>query len=510
MVFNVHFFYAADTHIQQNKMKKSHLVVVLCLLLPFVIYASCNHAIASPASNYKSTLKKANKGNAKAMFLVGRMLEQGKGTRKNIQEASKWYQRSASQNYAAANARLGKLYLEGISVNKNTKKAFRLLNLAAIQGVPIAQFHLAILYEIGIGTKKDFKKAIKWYELAAKGGYFSAKSNSSKLRKQIGLSLATTVDNLNLKNEKPDNSTKQGIGKIDLSQETTEVINEPIELGDPIIDDDKPPSLSDIEPETLAQVVANIEVDIESDVVNLEVEDSSVDDNDVDVDVTIENDDNSDIKNKEHELAIEHQIDINGTQNNNETPELLNDTANRAAVEPNKPPIKITQLANLTKNQKLALLENEHIKRTLKTLLEGRWFDKNRPVNFLPSPKTKCNIINNSDIKCISRELQRQTDNETVFYKTFGKVSKITSKGSFLIQYQNSVTRVIADQAANDGAELFKSKIKIGLQNKIHQLNCQYKDIRNLICLRDRANRYNFKNRAIIKKSLDVVDTEEE
>ncbi len=500
----MHFFYATDTHTRQNKMRISHFIVLLCLLLQFSIYSSSYSATANSSSNYNSILNKAKKGSPKAMFLVGRMLEQGKGTKKNIKAASKWYQRSASQNYAAANARLGKLYLEGIAVNKNTKKAFRLLNLAAIQGIPMAQFHLAILYEVGIGTKTDLKKAIKWYDSAAKGGYFSAKNKSSKLKKQIGLSLATTVDTLNLKDEKPDNSTKQGIGPIELTQETTDDINEPIELGEPIvIDNEDLLSQSEIEPQTIAQVVASIDVDIESDVANTNIEENTVAD--------VENTPEIASENKDHELSIEHQIDINGTQNSeNETPELLSDSQNRAEVEPNTAPIKITQLASLNKNQKLALVKNEHIKRTLKTLLDGRWFDKNRPVNFLPSPKTQCNIINKSDIKCISRELQRQTDNETVFYKTFGKISKITSKGSFLIQYQNSVTRVKTEQDESDNAVLFKSKIKIGLQNKIHQLNCQYKNIRNLICIRDRANRYNFKNRAIIEKSSEISDTDEE
>ncbi|MFV1984655.1 MAG: tetratricopeptide repeat protein [Thiohalomonadales bacterium] len=428
-------FYATNSNIKQIKMKKTGLFFIICLLLQFTLNNPGFSANKNTTTKFNTTLKQAKEGNPKAMFLVARMLEYGKGTKKNINEASKWYQRSASQNYAAANARLGKLYLEGIGVKKNTKKAFNLLNLAAIQGIPVAQFNLAIIYELGVGTTRDLQEAIKWYELAAKGGYYAAKSKSNMLKNQLGIkSTSTTVIESSTLSEdantEPDFAFQQDSNQIETTVPGDDL--DPVESDEDITNEDEP----SIDPEI-----------------------------------------NSQISKTEN---IEEQA-------------LLGNTFDRGELDPKNAPIKVIKL---NKKQKFDLINNQHIKRTLQTLLNGRWFDKNRPVNYLPSPKAQCNVINQLEIKCSSRQLQRHTDKETVFYKTLSKISKLTSSGSFLIQYQNTVVRVVTDKVVTEDGVLYQSNIKKGLQQKIHYLNCQYKDIRNLICVKDNSVKYNLKNRA--------------
>ncbi|MFV2060387.1 MAG: tetratricopeptide repeat protein [Gammaproteobacteria bacterium] len=417
-------------------MTKSSILVIIFFLSHFITYSTCFSATKTSSVKFNTTLKQAKSGSPKAMFLVARMFENGKGTKKNISAASKWYQRSASQNYAAANAKLGKLYLEGIGVKKNIKKAFSLLNLAAIQGIPAAQFNLAILYELGIGTPKDLQEAIKWYDFAANGGYYTAKQKSDFLKTQLGIKTKTTLVTIPTTN----------------------------------ITDTEPE-----EPESAPPLSQNTD--------------------DITAEIATTND--SDTK-SESDKINEAQ-----TENNtiNEEQALLSNTFDREEIEPKNISLKTSQM---DKKQKLALITDQNIKRTLKTLLEGRWFDKNRPVNFLPSPKANCNIINQIDIKCSSRQLQRRTDKETIYYKTLAKINKFTSKGSFLIQYQNTVVRVIADKIVNDDGVLYQSNIKEGLQPVIHQLTCQYQNVSNLVCVKDNSTIYNFKNRATVEKTPDA------
>jgi TPR repeat protein len=430
-------------------MNKTGFLFIIFLLLQFTLTTPGISATKSLKAKFNLTLKQAKSGDPKSMFLVARLFENGKGTKKNISKASKWYQRSASQNYPAANARLGKLYLEGIGVKKNTKKAFSLLNLAAIQGIPAAQFNLAILYELGIGTSKDLQEAIKWYDFATKGGYYTAKSKSDHLKKQLGINTrSSTIVDVAASNSTNTDSFNTSSARIS--------------------DDNVEEQFQENEPDSLTE--SNFS-------------------------------DEEQISKQGNSASAPLDTAPRAENPDSEEQALLGNTFDREEVEPKNASLEISKMS---KDQKLALISDQNIKRTIKTLLDGRWFDKNRPVNFLPSPKATCNIINQSDIKCTSRQLQRHTDKETVYYKTLTKISKFTSKGSFLIQYQNTVVRVVADRVVTEDGVLYQSNIKEGLQQVIHKLTCQYQNISNLVCVKDNSNIYNFKNRAIVEKTQDT------
>ena len=63
--------------------------------------------------NFNAQLKKAEKGDSIAQCSVGYYYETGKGVAKNMAEAVKWYEKSASQGNATAQYNLGLCYFHG-------------------------------------------------------------------------------------------------------------------------------------------------------------------------------------------------------------------------------------------------------------------------------------------------------------------------------------------------------------------------------------------------------------
>ena len=87
----------------------------------------------------------AEKGNAEAQFYLGKMLNRGEGTKRNLQEAVYWYQKGASQGNPKAMYNLAYLYAYGEGVEKNPKKAVELYSQAAEKGLPMAQYNLSLM-----------------------------------------------------------------------------------------------------------------------------------------------------------------------------------------------------------------------------------------------------------------------------------------------------------------------------------------------------------------------------
>ena len=63
----------------------------------------------SDAEALKWSRKAAEKGLASGQYLLGSLLEQGRGTQKNLKEATSWYRKAAAQNDPQAKARLAEL-----------------------------------------------------------------------------------------------------------------------------------------------------------------------------------------------------------------------------------------------------------------------------------------------------------------------------------------------------------------------------------------------------------------
>ena len=157
---------------------------------------------------YEDYLKLAEAGDAKAQFMVGFMLEHGKGVRRDTAEATRWYRRAAEAGEAGAQttlgvilgfghhgvrpdlgeaakwfrlaaeqgeptgqANLGVALYRGRGVEPNAREAAVWLRRAADQGEKMAQGMLGDLYREGAGVTKDLSAALKWYRMSADQGW---------------------------------------------------------------------------------------------------------------------------------------------------------------------------------------------------------------------------------------------------------------------------------------------------------------------------------------------------
>ncbi len=153
--------------------------------------------------------KSAENGNSKAQYNLAAMYENGEGTKENLEEAKKWYKKSAEQgnndsiealkeldineqdneelvvfvddeeekNNSNELLELGNKYYNGIGVKQDYKKAFEHFKKCAENGNSQAQCNLAKMYEKGYGVKEDFEEAVKWYKKSAEKGNKYAKDS---------------------------------------------------------------------------------------------------------------------------------------------------------------------------------------------------------------------------------------------------------------------------------------------------------------------------------------------
>ncbi|MGV6809954.1 MAG: protein kinase domain-containing protein [bacterium] len=121
---------------------------------------------------YKSSpfFKEAQAGNPKSQYELGFRYVQDK----NYDEAMIWYQKSADQQYAPAQAGMGWLYFRK-KTKENDREAVKWLKLAATQNNKDGQYLLGIMYANGRGgLLEDHTEAQRLYCLAAKQGLTKA------------------------------------------------------------------------------------------------------------------------------------------------------------------------------------------------------------------------------------------------------------------------------------------------------------------------------------------------
>ena len=78
------------------------------------------------------------RGDAKALFSVGRMYNAGMGVARDYVEALKWFRKAAELGHGDSQAQLGVMYYVGMKVSRDYVKALKWLNIAASLGVDMA------------------------------------------------------------------------------------------------------------------------------------------------------------------------------------------------------------------------------------------------------------------------------------------------------------------------------------------------------------------------------------
>ena len=130
------------------------------------------------AGDYETALKVfkplAEQGIARAQFILGLMVDRGKGVSKDRREAAKWYELAAEQGFADGQFNLGSMYENGKGVRQDYGEAAKWYQLAAEQGSVYSQVSLGYLYSFGEGVRKDRVYALMWFNLATFQGYKEA------------------------------------------------------------------------------------------------------------------------------------------------------------------------------------------------------------------------------------------------------------------------------------------------------------------------------------------------
>ena len=146
---------------------------------PYALYERGDHIGA-----YRGFKILADQGDAGAQFVVGYLHETGDPRDElfggpDIDEAIKWYRRSAEQGFAKAQSNLGRMYAKGIGVIRDDVEAVRWYRRAAAEGLAEAQYNLGNRYHRGLGVSRDDVVAHAWASLAATdatgpGGQYAA------------------------------------------------------------------------------------------------------------------------------------------------------------------------------------------------------------------------------------------------------------------------------------------------------------------------------------------------
>jgi TPR repeat protein len=157
-------------------------VLLICVVLITVV-AITWHLVAAKtterklAEDAKVCRVRAEQGDAKGQYELGRMYYQGKGVPQDYVEALRWYRKAADQGNAKAQYGLAYIYHEGKGVPRDPLVALDWFRKAADQGYARAQYALGYTYYLGKEVPQDYATAVGWYRRAADQGDAEAQSD---------------------------------------------------------------------------------------------------------------------------------------------------------------------------------------------------------------------------------------------------------------------------------------------------------------------------------------------
>lgn len=119
---------------------------------------------------YQAVLKRAQQNDAACLFAVGFwQREKGEG-----QQAIRFFQSAAEQDYADAWLELGLEYAEGSILAHNAEKSAMCLQHAAGRGSMLGQYRLALCHIHGWGVEQSDDEAVRWLQAAAASAFAPA------------------------------------------------------------------------------------------------------------------------------------------------------------------------------------------------------------------------------------------------------------------------------------------------------------------------------------------------
>jgi TPR repeat protein len=130
--------------------------------------------------NYEEAInlykKAANKGNVRAMVLIGNLYREGKEIPQNYQEAMSWYKKAGNEGDSYSLARIGDMYGDGLGVNQDYSEAIQWYKKAADRGNITQMFYIAYFYY----KLKNYTQAMEWYKKYYEVGNINAKNTAKE------------------------------------------------------------------------------------------------------------------------------------------------------------------------------------------------------------------------------------------------------------------------------------------------------------------------------------------
>ena len=167
--------------------------LILCAL---TVVGSAEYAVADNVAfgvalvkqgKYKQAMpifkRLAARGNPFAQFNLGVLYLRGKGVKRNLVAAARWFKMSAAKGYIPAMTNLGSLYAAGRGVKKSDRKAVTWFRRAALKNDPLAQSKLGVMYANGEGVPRNDVKAYMLFHVSAAGGF----ARAAALRDEVAL-----------------------------------------------------------------------------------------------------------------------------------------------------------------------------------------------------------------------------------------------------------------------------------------------------------------------------------
>jgi TPR repeat protein len=129
-----------------------------------------NENLATIDKGLEYGLRAAKKGYMPAQYLVAQIYHVGNRKFRDLEQAKYWYKKAAQQGNAKAQYNLANFYYLSKGGDRSFKKAFKWYQKAAKQGHVRAQYSLGLRYLLGKGVDKNYEKAAKWLLASAKQG----------------------------------------------------------------------------------------------------------------------------------------------------------------------------------------------------------------------------------------------------------------------------------------------------------------------------------------------------
>lgn len=117
----------------------------------------------------------ANKGDARAMAMLGVLYQKGQGVTADLNKAADWFAQAADKGNVGAQYSLGEIYLNGTLGEADPERGRYWMEKAAKQGKPEAEHRMGLL--AATETPPDWLEAAEWFDKAALQGYADSQYN---------------------------------------------------------------------------------------------------------------------------------------------------------------------------------------------------------------------------------------------------------------------------------------------------------------------------------------------